>query len=131
MAADPVGTWKLNLEKSKNLDPKVASETITIEQTGPNSHLTTIDITLKSGVKTHQERNRIFDGKEHTSQGKGVPPNQSEICERNDRGERTITVKQDGRVFMQIKSSVSADGRILTNLQSGSWGQAVLVFDRQ
>jgi hypothetical protein len=131
MAADFAGTWKLNLEKSQNQDPKVASETMTIEQTGPNSYRTTIDVTLKSGEKRHMERNRIHDGKEHPAQGTGTSPNQSEICELNDRGERTIKIEQDGHVGAEIKSSVSADGRTLTNKRSGTSGQDIQVFDRQ
>jgi hypothetical protein len=131
MAADFAGTWKLNLEKSQNQDPKVASETMTIEQTGPNSYRTTIDVTFKSGEKRHLERNRIYDGKEHPAQGTGTSPNQSEICELNDRGERTIKIEQDGHVGAEIKSSVSADGRTLTNTRSGASGQDIQVFDRQ
>jgi hypothetical protein len=131
MAADFAGTWKLNLEKSKNQDPKVVSETLTIEPTGPNSYRTTIDITLKSGEKRHLERNRIYDGKEHPIQGTGTSPNQSEICELNDRGERTIKMEQDGHVVTEIKSSISADGRTLTNTRSGTSGLDIQVFDRQ
>jgi hypothetical protein len=47
------------------------------------------------------------------------------------KGDRTITTKQDGRVVGELKSSVSADERTLRNMQSGAWGQAVLIFERQ
>ncbi len=131
LAADFTGTWKLNLQKSKNTGPKVASQTMKIEPTGPNSFRTTIDVTLNSGEQRHQERNRTYDGKEHPAQGVGVPPNQSETCAINNQGERTITIKQDGKVLTEIKSSVSADGRTLTNITTQGGDQVVGVFDKQ
>src|SRR5579859_5970693 len=70
MASDFTGTWKLNLAKSKPSND-LATQTMKIEQTGPNSYRTTIDGFLNSGKKEHQEVNRICDGKEHPAKGVG------------------------------------------------------------
>ncbi len=68
-AADFTGTWKLNLEKSKlQTNNNIASETMKISQTGPNTN-TTIDTVTKSGEKLRQDFSRIYDGKEHPASG--------------------------------------------------------------
>src|ERR1700745_2445404 len=54
-AADPFdGTWKLNVAKSKLQCSDVASRTMKITSTAPNSQDIVSDIVSKSGV--HQER---------------------------------------------------------------------------
>ena len=69
-AADFTGTWKLNVEKSK-LPADLASETMTISQTGANSYKSSIDMVTKSGEKRHTELNRTYDGRESQPRGTG------------------------------------------------------------
>ena len=53
-AADFVGTWKLNQEKSPDPNPNVVSMTMKLEPIGANAYRTTIDSVLKSGKKKAQ-----------------------------------------------------------------------------
>jgi hypothetical protein len=131
MAADFTGTWKLNLQKSKLNHANIASETMTIEQTGPNSYRTSQDITLTSGEKHHGAINRVYDGKEHAVAAADSTGHDSEICE-SVTGGRKITMKKDGKVVTIINSTVSADGQTLTNNRSNADGEVeVLIFDRE
>ena len=125
--ADFTGTWKLNLAKSK-LRNDLASETMKIEQTGPNTYRTTVDIVLKSGQKEHQEINRICDGEEHPSTGVGFKQEgAAEICEQMSSS-RKVTQKRDGKAVSEFTSTVSGDGKVMTNVWKGD---ETRVFDRQ
>jgi|SRR5579859_185227 len=131
MAADFTGTWKLNLEKTTGDTSKVASDTMRLEQTGPNAYRTTIDTVLKSGSKTHQEMNRVYDGKERPVPGDGSSAQGTEICEITNAGDRKVTFKENGNIIRVLVSSVSEDGKTLTNRITTDKGQSVLVFDKQ
>jgi len=130
MAADFTGTWKLDLAKSKPRGD-VASETMKIEETGPNTYRTTIDEVQNSGQKAHQEIIRICDGKEHPSMGIGFKQEgATEICELIGASTRRMTQKRDGKVVSELTSTVSADGKLMTNVRKGG-GEETLVFERQ
>ena len=131
MAADFTGTWKLNLEKSTGDNSKVAYDTMKLEQIGPNAYRTTIDIVQKSGSKTHHEMNRIYDGQERPVPGDGFSPQGTEICEITAAGDRKITFKESGKVVEVLTSSVSKDGKTLTNTITTDKGQLVLIFEKQ
>jgi len=129
MAADPFeGTWKLNVGKSK-LDParEIATETMKIVKTGPDSFKTITDITTKSGQNRHQETDRILDGKEHSTVEQGA----SEIVERPSESTRKITGKRDGKKIGEILSTISPDGKIMINQRKTSTGEETLVFEKQ
>jgi hypothetical protein len=130
MAADFTGIWKLNLEKSSDIS-KVAYDTIKLEQTGPNAYRTTHDTMLKSGTKTHHEMNRVYDGQERPLPGDGLSPQGTEICEITAAGERKITFKENGKVVEVLTSSVSKDGKTLTNTVTTDKGPYVSVYDKQ
>jgi hypothetical protein len=129
MASDFTGTWKLNLAKSKPSND-LTSQTMKIEQTGPNAYRTTIDSVMNSGKKEHQEVNRICDGKEHATTGVGFKQEgATEICEQMGSN-RKVTQKRDGKVVSEFTSIVSTDGKVMTNVRKGG-GDETLVFDRQ
>lgn len=134
--ADPfVGTWKLNVEKSK-LRPNsdVASETMTITETGPNTYRNTIDIVSKTGERRRQIINRTSDGKEHPATGEGFKQEgATEVNVRANSSTRKITQKRNGVVTSEITATLSADGKVMTNHRTGSSGEEldVLVFDKQ
>jgi hypothetical protein len=132
MAADPTGTWKLDLEKSKMHTAGIAADTMTIEKTGPNSYRTTVDLTYSSGQKDHATRDRVYDGKERAVSGVGTAAsgNETETCELSADGERKITQKRDGKVIATITSKVSADGKTMNNTRSDPSGEDIMVFDR-
>jgi hypothetical protein len=130
LAADPfVGTWKLNVAKStlKGSNADIASASMTISPLGPNAFRTTQDELLKSGEKRHVEINRTYDGKEHPATGVGFKKEgASEIDQRVNESTRKITIMRDGKVTGGFTSTVSPDGKMMTNA-----GDSVLVFDRQ
>jgi hypothetical protein len=129
MAADFTGRWKLNLEKSPGTNPNIASETIKLEQTGPNAYRTIIDIVQKSGIKEHHEINRVYDGQERPVPEDGLPHG-TEICEISDTGVRKITMKVNGKVVSIITATISADGKTMTHTVSTDKGQNVAIFKK-
>lgn len=132
MAADFTGTWKLNLAKSKPRNGNVlASQTMKIERTGSNTYRNTIDAVLNSGQARHTEINRIYDGKEHPITGVGVDSERvTEICQELGASTRKITQKRDGKAVSEITSTVSPDGKMMTNVRAGG-GAETLVFEKQ
>lgn len=133
MAADSfVGTWKLNMEKSRLQTNNIASETMKISEASSTSDRIVIDVVLKSGETQHQEFNRIPDGKEHPASGVGFKQEgATEIEQIVSPSTRKITSKRDGKVRGVIESSVSADGKVMTNHRTGGAGDEILVFERQ
>ena len=129
VAADFIGTWKLNLAKSPGHDD-MESQIMKIEQSGPNASRITIDVVFKSGQKQHEEINRIYDGKEHPTTGVGISKGGSEICQYLDASTRKITQKRDGKVISEFTSTISAEGKVMTNHRTGSH-EGTAVFDRQ
>src|ERR1700677_138626 len=136
VAAEPfVGTWKLNVEKSKptgnNVD--LASETMTISPTGPKAFRTTIDSVSKSGQTRHQEINRIYDGEEHPPTGVGFKQEgATEIDKLVDASTRNIIQKREGKITNEVTSTVSADGKTMTNKTHRANGsEDIQVFGRQ
>jgi len=53
----------------------------------------------------------------------------SEICERMS-STRKVTQKRDGKVVSEFTSTVSPDGKVMTNVRKGG-GDETLVFERQ
>jgi hypothetical protein len=133
MAADPfVGTWKLNIAKSKLQGRDVASETMRISEADLNGYRTITDIVLKSGGTRHQEINRTLDGKEHPATGVGFAQDgATEINQQMNESTRKITHKVAGKVAAEINSAVSPDGKVMTNRRTSSSGEEVLVFEKQ
>ena len=90
-----------------------------------------IDVVLKSGQKVHQEINRIYDGKEHPVTGVGITSGGTEICQQIDASTRKITQKRDRKVVSEITSTISADGKTLTNRRTTGDVKDVRVFERR
>lgn len=127
-AADPiVGTWKLNLKKSK-LHTPVQSATMTVTETGSNTYLTVFDFVTAKGKEGHQEQTSIFDGNEHPVEGGA-----SEIASPEGR---TVIRKLKGKYVGQVQTQVSPDGKTLTSIQNridpkGNPYEDVRVYERQ
>jgi hypothetical protein len=109
------GTWKLNVTKSKLQCSDVASETMKIVETGPNSYRNITDVVSKSGEAHHQESgNRHPDGKDYPIPGKaGI----SQTIVRVDGSTHKIINKKDGKVVEGDYSSCLT-GRQSTNQSS-------------
>jgi hypothetical protein len=126
---DFTGTWQLNAAKSK-LDNTVG-QTMKIENVGPDTYKTTIDAVLKSGEKRHQEISRTYDGKERPSVGIGAPSGATEICQHVNASTRKVTQKRDGKLFSEFTSTISPDGKVMTNRRITGNTEEILVFEKQ
>jgi len=134
-----VGTWKLNLAKSKfvqGVAPK--SHTITIEASG--SGITTVMDTVESdGRVRHFEATQDYDGKEElrrATDGKPIPNGDVVALTRLDAHTTTTVYKQDKKVTITRRSVVSADGKTMTITTTGmnALGEplnSVAVYDKQ
>lgn len=133
-----LGTWKLNIEKSKyNPGPGPAAGTVSIFKMVPldgGRFKYTIDGTSPDGRKTHAELTGAFDGKNHVEIGNpGADTNRFRIL-----GERSYEVvdTKDGIDTMTIVITISPDGKTRTSESKGRnlRGQQVhniTVWDRQ
>ncbi len=74
----------------------------------------------------------MYDGQDHPVKSGGATSDESEVCKFAADGSRVITQKKGGTVTGELKSTVSPDGRTLTNVHSlPGGGEEILVFDRQ
>jgi hypothetical protein len=135
LAADNwLGTWKLNLAKSKDSPgPAPKSETLKFEATPAGIKLTT-DGVGPDGRPIHSGYVSMFDGKDVPWEGN--PEADAASPKRIDDNNYENNWKKGGKVALAVKVSVSKDGKTLTVTQTGtnSKGQAVNnvdVFDRQ
>jgi hypothetical protein len=116
MAADAFsGTWKLNVEKSTLLgrNADIASETLMVSETGPNTYTVVTDIVSKTGEKKHQEYKRTYDGKEHEVGNGGV-----EIDVRVDAMTHKVIDKKDGKQTGEFTITISTNGKLMTDRRS-------------
>jgi hypothetical protein len=143
---DPmVGTWKLNLEKSKFTSdyPAPKSETILIEQQDGGVKVTADPINFR-GKPAHVVYSLMFDGKDYPVTG---APQDAEFGFGNASADtvavkridpRTVSVirKQDGKVVSTQEIVISKDGkeRISNWKAKNAKGEPITwmtIFDRQ
>ena len=135
MAADDpfVGTWDLNMEKTK-FPPgqEMKSYVIRWEKNG-NGFKNTIDSTGATGAAFHVEFAGREEGIDYPITGNPIANTIS--FNRIDANTMGSTLKRAGTVVARMRSSVSADGKILTILQtiigaSGNETSSTLIFDK-
>jgi hypothetical protein len=102
-----------------------------LEQIGPNAYRTTIDSEMKSGEKRHIAIDRVYDGQERHVPNDGLSPQGTEICEITPEGVRKITMKENGKVVAVIESTISADGKTMTQSMTNDKGKHVSILDKQ
>ena len=135
-----VGTWKLNLAKSK-FDPglPVRSRTETIELAG-DALKTSVEIVDAEGNYGNVVAETVkLDGKDYprTATGRAAKDGDTMALKRVDSYTIEATVKNHGEVVTLIRQVVSKDGKTKTATYlkaTNAQGQAVhnvLVFDRQ
>jgi hypothetical protein len=117
-------------QNSEEMTLRVRQRPIT--QTGLNTYTTTVDLTTASGVKRHLEISRVNDGKEHPATGVGFKQEgRTEISQQIIPSIRKITSKKDGKVIGEIISTLSRDGKVMTNHRTIGTTEEVRVFERQ
>jgi hypothetical protein len=132
---DPfVGTWKLNLGKSKfTPGPGPKAQTVTIRAVGDRFNVVS-DTELPSGQKTHTEYTAGNDGKDAPMTGSAAID--TVAAKRIDARTVDREDKKAGKVVATLHAVLSADGKGMTVVQKGmnAAGQKVentVVFDRQ
>jgi len=136
VAADHwLGTWKLNLAKSKYNPPELApkSQTITREAVEGGMKLVS-DGVDSQGRPTHSEYTAKFDKKDYPWTGQVNADTISLI--RLDEEYYESTWKLKGEVTISAQTVVSRDGRTLTTNQFGKDAQGrtvshMTVYDKQ
>ena len=136
IAADKnVGTWKLNLAKSKySPGPAPKSQTLKIEAWGDDGVKYTADGVGADGKPTHAEFQAKYNGKDYPF--KGNPDADMLSYKRIDANTLEATTTLKGKNTTAIKVVVSADGKTRTVTQTGTnaQGQALnvtSVYERQ
>ena len=112
---DPlIGTWKLNVAKSKG----VKSGSTVIEAVGKGIKLT-VDLAPADGPASHWSFSANYDGKDNPVTGNSPYGNSAALTRVDDRTIR-ITSKQDGKVTTTSTIVVSADGKTRTTTIKGT-----------
>jgi len=126
------GKWKLNLGKSK-LDGRaanIASKTMTVSKTGPNTFRTVIDSVSRSGQVRHSDFSHIVDGKEHfLGRFDGARMTRTEIYQSIDMFTWKITQKRVDEIIEETTLTVSADHDAMTEQRTYP-NHEIWVFDK-
>ena len=129
-----VGTWKLNLAKSK-YSPGPAAKSLTVVITAPDAGIKqVVDTVPATGPALHYEATGKFDGKDVPVKGNPNADMQS-FKKISDRSYE-VTAKKGGKTVTTSVVVISADGKTRTNTQTGTTADGkpmknVLVYDRQ
>ena len=139
LAADNpfIGTWKLNLAKSKfDPGPSVKSRTVTIEEAGLGVKWA-IDQVDANGIHRTVVESPKFDGRDYPRTGSPTPDADTIALKRINAHTLEETLKKAGKVVATYRQVVSKDGKERTATQltgidaSGQSVHDVLVFDKQ
>jgi len=135
LAADNwLGTWKLNVEKSKaSPGPAPKSLTLKFEATKDGTRFTSDGVSA-DGKPMHGTYTSKFDGKDVPWEGN--PEADTAAPKKIDDSSYENVWKKGGKVTITAKAVVSKDGKTLTISQTGKnvKGEAVnanMVFEKQ
>src|SRR5258706_14398659 len=134
-ASDPrVGTWKLNVAKSKySPGPPPQSQTLKVEASGKGEKVTS-EVVNADGTNTTTQYTANFDGKDSPLTGSPIADMVS--LKRIDARTTERTDKTRGTVAQTIKRVVSADGKTMNVTVKGKNAQGqevsnIVVFEKQ
>ncbi len=134
--SDPwIGTWKLNLAKSKYspaTPPKSSTVTVLAAEGGFKQTVDTVPGTF--GLPTHSEVFAKFDARDTPVSGN--PNADTSAYRKIDGRSYEVVSKKGGKVTLTSQVIISADGKTRTVTQTGTdaQGRAVkntLVYDKQ
>ncbi|MBI2753824.1 MAG: hypothetical protein HYX46_09975 [Betaproteobacteria bacterium] len=129
-----LGTWKLNVEKSKfSPGPAPKSLTVMIEASGKGRHVTTEAINA-DGSRTGTEYTAYYDGKDYPLKGSIIADTVS--MKRINARTFVRTDKKNGKTMSTFKIAVAKDGKTYTvDVKSvtpkGEPVKNFLVFEKQ
>ena len=118
LAADNwMGTWKLNVEKSK-YSPGPAPKSLTLKYEASQGGIRhTSDGVTAEGKATHATYSSKFDGKEVPFEGN--PDADTHAPKRIDDNSFKNVWKKGGKATVTVKAVVSKDGKTFTVSQTG------------
>jgi hypothetical protein len=132
-----VGTWKLNVAKSKfGSAPAPKSQTQTVEAQG-NGAKYSVEGVAADGSRIAYSFTTNYDGKDSPISGAGFPNGADTIAvKRVDANTDTATWKKAGKVVGTNRIVVSKDGKVRTFTAKGTDEQgqatsATVVWDKQ
>jgi hypothetical protein len=135
-AKDPrVGTWELNVAKSKySPGPAPQSQRLTVEAVG-NGEKVTSEVVAADGRRTTTTYTANFDGKDYPLTGSALGADKVSL-KRIDARTTERTDKKDGKAVVHIKRVVSPDGKTMTATVKGTNADGqpmnnVAVFEKQ
>ena len=116
-----VGTWKLNLEKSKYVAAQAPkSETRTVEAQGDGAKVSFEGVAADGGRIAYSYATN-YDSKETIVSGVGMPYGQDTIAvKRVNANTTTAILRKLGRVVGTTKTVVSKDGNVTTITTKGT-----------
>jgi hypothetical protein len=129
-----LGTWKLNVEKSK-YSPGPGSKSLTLKYEASQGGIRfTSDGVNAEGKATHNTYSSKFDGKEVPWEGN--PDADTSAPKKIDDNSFENVWKKGGKVTITVKAVVSKDGKTYTVSQTGKNAKgetvnATSVFERQ
>ena len=133
--ADPmIGTWKLNLSKSKfSPGPPPKSQTLTYEAVGQGVKVT-VKGTDAEGKPIDFQTTANYDGKDYPVTG--APDRDTTARKRIDAHTMETTHKKAGKVVATGTSVISKDGKTITLTEKGINAKGekfsnTVVFDKQ
>jgi hypothetical protein len=135
-ASDPrVGTWKLNVAKSKySPGPAPQSQTLKIEASGKGEKVTS-EVVAADGKRSTTTYTANFDGKDYPLTGSALGADKLSL-KRIDARTTERTDKKDGKVVLTLRRVVSQDGKTMTVTGKGTNPEGkpinnVVVFEKQ
>jgi hypothetical protein len=135
-AANPhIGTWKLNVAKSKwSPGPALTSSTTKIEAAGAGVKYT-VDQMQASGTALHWTFTANYDGKDNPIVGNNPNGDMTALTRVDANTVKNVT-KKAGKVTTSQTSAISVDGKTRTVTTTGTNPQGqtvnnVAVYDKQ
>ena len=123
-ADDPfVGTWKLNLEKSKYSDGPLPMKSVnTYESVAGGGLKITVTTTMADGAPSIIERTERYDGKPHPVE-KERSGADAISTKRIDSHTVEVTSFKNGKIITRLTRRISADGKTMTSTAEGTNAQ--------
>lgn len=134
LAADArIGTWKLNVAKSKvEAGPVAKSRTVKVEA-APEGIKVQVDAVLADGKTQSYSYSAKYDGKDYPVVGN--PDVETIAFKRIDDNTTEATPKKGGQATSTMHIAVSADGKTMTVTAKGKTDKGpftnLAVYDRQ
>ena len=127
-----VGSWKLNLEKSKfTSNPAPKSLTRTVSADGDKVKYVFAGEAADGSAMSYSFT-VMYDGKDYEVTGAGMPYGADHIAiKRVSSHKYSAILKKEGKIVGTSTSTVSADGKMTTLLMKSKAGDSTAVYDRQ